>query len=195
MDIAPTRRKVLGLLMIVGIVAGGAGAGTMAYFHDTQHSNNNVVSAGTLDLQINGNNQNAQVVSVSNAKPGDSGSKMLTLSNNGTIKGNLSASFNVTGQENGFVGPEPHTGKANGSGQLTNYLQVKINGSNGNINTGWHNASWYGSQNYKNFAKLSGGESTTLNVYWKIPSSTGNVIQSDSATVNATINLNQDRSA
>lgn len=44
------RRRLLVGLIIIGIAAAGAGAGTMAWFSDTEQSADNTINAGTLDL-------------------------------------------------------------------------------------------------------------------------------------------------
>lgn len=82
-----TRRKVLGGLASIGAASAAAGAGTMAYFSDTEKSSNNTVSAGTLDLEFD--SSGATSLAVSNAKPGDQGYTVIKLNNKGSIAGNL----------------------------------------------------------------------------------------------------------
>jgi predicted ribosomally synthesized peptide with SipW-like signal peptide len=45
-------QKVLFSLLLIGLVAAMAGAGTLAYFFDTETSTGNTFTAGTMDLQI-----------------------------------------------------------------------------------------------------------------------------------------------
>lgn len=47
-----TRRRLLGSVAVTGAATAGAGAGTWAYFTDSETSSGNEVSAGTLDLGI-----------------------------------------------------------------------------------------------------------------------------------------------
>jgi predicted ribosomally synthesized peptide with SipW-like signal peptide len=47
-----SRRKALAALGTIGVAAGGAGVGTSAYFNDTESFENNIVTAGTLDLIV-----------------------------------------------------------------------------------------------------------------------------------------------
>ncbi|WP_134668766.1 TasA family protein [Halorussus marinus] len=47
-----TRRRLLGGLATTGVAAGGAGAGTWAYFSDTESSDGNSVQAGTMNLDL-----------------------------------------------------------------------------------------------------------------------------------------------
>ncbi|RBI61726.1 hypothetical protein DMJ13_13605 [halophilic archaeon] len=95
-----TRRKAL--LGLGGIGAGAAlgGAGTMAYFNDTEKSKNNTVTAGKLDLKIDwwqkyyqgkkrgwdGNkskltNNPGPIFEIDDAKPGDWGCGLISIHN------------------------------------------------------------------------------------------------------------------
>ncbi|MFB6074702.1 MAG: TasA family protein [Haloarculaceae archaeon] len=67
-NIKLTRRRVLGGLVTVGAASAAAGAGTMAYFSDTESSSGNTITAGTLDLTSPADG----VIDVTNAVPGDS---------------------------------------------------------------------------------------------------------------------------
>jgi len=49
------KRIILSLVTIVAVAAIATGA-TVAYFSDTETSNSNTFAAGTLDLDVNGNN-------------------------------------------------------------------------------------------------------------------------------------------
>jgi len=49
------KRIILSLVTIVTVAAIATGA-TVAYFSDTETSNSNTFAAGTLDLDVNGNN-------------------------------------------------------------------------------------------------------------------------------------------
>ena len=90
-------KKVLSLSIAALIILATIAVSTWAYFADTETSNNNVFSAGTLDLKINGGNANVSTVgTLSNMKPGTSSSaSFVTLSNAGSLTGDLSVSFNV----------------------------------------------------------------------------------------------------
>lgn len=41
---------------MIGVVAVAAGAGTIANFSDTETSTDNTFTAGTMDLEVDGNN-------------------------------------------------------------------------------------------------------------------------------------------
>ena len=76
----------------LGVAAAAAGAGTYAAFSDTEQSNDNQVSAGTLDLTFGGSDGPVEAVSISNAVPGDSNTGTLTLTNDGSVDGTLDIS-------------------------------------------------------------------------------------------------------
>jgi len=74
---------VIGILIVVGLV----GAGTWAYFSDTETSGPNVFQAGTIDLTIGGTG--ATGVNFLNMQPGDTASGTFTVKNDGTLTGGL----------------------------------------------------------------------------------------------------------
>ena len=47
-------KKILGLTIAALLVMGMVGGGTWAYFSDTEASTNNSLTAGTLDLNVDG---------------------------------------------------------------------------------------------------------------------------------------------
>jgi len=84
-------KKMLASLMTIALtVAVVAGGGLYAYFSDTVESQNNVFTAGTLDLQIYGSDWTdgpvgATWVSPSNWAPGEMFTATLRIKNAGTI--------------------------------------------------------------------------------------------------------------
>jgi len=75
------RRRVLGGIITVGGAAAAAGAGTTAFFSDSASSQDNTVTAGELDLTVNGGNSFGY--SIGNIAPGDSFSVSVPLSKTG----------------------------------------------------------------------------------------------------------------
>lgn len=67
-DIELSRRRVLGGIATVGVASAAAGAGTFAFFNDTETSSSNTVEAGTLDLTGSTDGQ----IDVSGIVPGES---------------------------------------------------------------------------------------------------------------------------
>ena len=87
-------RSGLVALLVVGVVLFGLGAGTWAYFSDTEVSAGNYIQAGTLDLVVNGvGTFDASLDEGDGIAPGDSGSWDITLQNSGTVNGLLTATF------------------------------------------------------------------------------------------------------
>lgn len=83
-----TRREVLLTLLIVGAASSALGAVTWAHFSDSDASGDNTLEAGTLDLTLDGSNDQTGSFSLTNAKPGDSTSHNFTLRNVGSVAGN-----------------------------------------------------------------------------------------------------------
>ncbi|MCK4781334.1 SipW-dependent-type signal peptide-containing protein [Candidatus Parcubacteria bacterium] len=79
-------KNILISLAIIGLVAAVAVTGTIAYFSDTETSPNNKITAGALDLTVNGyNNPAFAVVTIDDMKPSQtwySGPITLTVHNN-----------------------------------------------------------------------------------------------------------------
>lgn len=71
--------------MLVGMLSAGIGYGTFAYFNDSQTSNANIFTAGTLALTLGGAQNVNAFIGASNFAPGDTVSGSLTLTNAGTI--------------------------------------------------------------------------------------------------------------
>jgi len=127
------RRRVLGGMVVIGGAAAAAGAGTFAAFTDTESSNDNSVSAGTLDLTVDGGDTPVTVLSVSDAVPGETGSgDAITLANDGSVDGTLDVSVAaIESNENGTNDPESSSA-AEGSGvELEDELASKIEPENG----------------------------------------------------------------
>ena len=81
-------KKILGLAVAAMMVMAMVGAGTWAYFSDTETSAGNVLTAGTLELQVNTLDEVAStLISFADANPGTSGSVSITLDNSGSIAG------------------------------------------------------------------------------------------------------------
>ena len=73
-------KKILGLTIVALIVMGLVGGGTWAYFSDTETTGVNVLTAGTLDLDLSGGDDLGVVLfSLANKGPGDSDNHSTTL--------------------------------------------------------------------------------------------------------------------
>ena len=187
------RRRVLGALGTIGVASAGAGAGTFALFSDTESSSGNSVQAGTLNLTADGNDGAATTtLDVTGAAPGESGTETTTLRNTGNIDGYLNVTVDaVSSAENGLSEPERDAGDSStgsNSGELAEYV---------NLNLGF--ADDFGAGNVLamenvqfNPNTLLGDGPKDLEVEWEIDEDAGNVIQSDSVTIDFTIELVQE---
>jgi predicted ribosomally synthesized peptide with SipW-like signal peptide len=86
-------KKILGLAIAAVLVMATVAFGTWSYFTDTETSNNNQITAGTLDLKINNADTDYKIldptvdVTLANKAPGDTGSAFAPLKNAGTLPG------------------------------------------------------------------------------------------------------------
>ncbi|PSP54763.1 hypothetical protein BRC82_08485 [Halobacteriales archaeon QS_1_67_19] len=79
--------KIIASVVLILLGGAVAGVGTWAYFSDKDRSTSNTVEAGTLDITIDGTNDDVESsFSLTNAKPGDATSHNYTLRNVGSIE-------------------------------------------------------------------------------------------------------------
>lgn len=104
-----TRRRLLSGVAATGAAAAGTGAGTWAYFQDTETSSGNTIEAGTLDLKISDSDEGfgdgvSGTWTLSNAKPGDNVISDVTLQNSGSLEADH-VEFDISVTENESNGP------------------------------------------------------------------------------------------
>lgn len=140
-------KKILLSLAMIAMVSSVAVGATRAYFSDTETSTGNTFTAGTLDLDVDGNNgKNTVKFTVANMKPGNQPNGTYRLNNVGSITGYLDIeSISVTNNENGCVEPETEAGDGTcnnpgaGEGELQNVVNLRLfedNDCNGWIGAG-----------------------------------------------------------
>ena len=119
-------KKILFSLMTLILVVALVGAGTMAWFNDTEVSSGNTFTAGTLDLAIGGENPNLSPdFTLGNLAPGASGTQTLALRNVGSLAGFLDLSgISVVDAEG--VNPESETGETALPGELSSNIWVTV---------------------------------------------------------------------
>jgi spore coat-associated protein N len=196
-----TRRRILGGIGTIGAASAAAGAGTFAYFSDTESSTGNTVTAGTLDLTPNGSS--VETFSLADVKPSDSGTETIGLTNAGSLPGYLNVSVDVTADsENSLEEPEPSDDDTT-SGELAEALDVEIGldgDENGSIDTSLATADLIGvsgltgvTYNPNHQLDPSDGSDNDVDFVfdWNVPASVGNEIQGDSFTVDFTFELSQ----
>jgi spore coat-associated protein N len=193
---------VLMLALLIG--------GLYGYFDDTETSTGNVFTAGTLDLLtwVNGSSPTGAAyvvtpsdnvngigghVEFSNVAPGDNGTIIWTLTNDGTVDGDLTFdSVAVAFAENNFNEPEGKVAGNNngGNGDLDEYMYCRLS-QDGVPITGLVQFSGLAASLESQNVALGAGLHTTYELYWEIASTVGNVIQSDTASIDITFNLTQ----
>ncbi|MEE8413815.1 MAG: TasA family protein, partial [Dehalococcoidales bacterium] len=108
-------KKILGLTIVALMVMGLVGGGTWAYFSDPETSTGNILTAGTLDLNIDGGDVNVTILSLTNAAPGDSGGNSATLANVGNLAGELDITLvTIASDEVSDEEPEVEAGDVTG---------------------------------------------------------------------------------
>lgn len=91
-------KKILLSLLIIGIIASVASAGTWAYFSDTETSTSNTLTAGSLILDM------PTTIAITDTDdkyivPGEKGSGSMVIKNTGTVAGDLYVKINPTTSE------------------------------------------------------------------------------------------------
>jgi len=121
-------KKILIGLMTMVLAVGLVGAGAFAVFSDTETSEDNTFTAGTLDLKVDGQDNPAASYSLGDMKPGDSVCYTWCLKNVGSIPGVPSVEFSaITNNENGTNDPEDDAeaqSYASAGGELGEYLKT-----------------------------------------------------------------------
>jgi len=124
-----TRRRALGGLATIGAASALAGAGTMAWFSDTEESANNSVTAGTLNLEPAGSSEGGSFnISANGLAPGEEMRVgFLDLKNVGNVGGTLSYDItDITNNENGRNDAEMEAGDGSANtGELGQFLRIR----------------------------------------------------------------------
>ena len=199
-------KRILLSLMTIAMVGALIGGGVFAYFSDTETSTENVFTAGTLDLNLDGGNTNVVKFTVSNVKPGDSDGGTWTVANVGTIAGYLDLeSISVSEAIGTTTDPEEADEPTSAdTTQLGNYLMVHLfvdTNNNGSWDVG--ETDIFGTSavpaaintiagNYElNLSLVATTGTNYITLTWSVATSTDNRIQGDSVTLNITFELKQ----
>jgi predicted ribosomally synthesized peptide with SipW-like signal peptide len=197
-----TKRKiVIGVATLAAVSL--VGAGSYAYFVDSEVSANQSIAAGTLDLTID--NQTPDLA-VANAAPGDSGQVSWALANGGTLPGNLSLQVVITEDldngcnepEDAVDGPNAADCGANG-GELDDALLVTITDDHsftpvwgpGTLRQLHDQTAGATPAARRPYFMLGAADTRQLIVSYSIPTSVENVIQSDSVKFHIDLKLDQ----
>ncbi len=205
-------KKILGLTVAAMLVMGLVGGGTWAYFSDSEYSTGNLITAGTMDLTLDGTDSNVVMVNVSlnDALPGDRGSPYVTLLAAGTLTGELDIAVGTVTDTADSNTLETENGLANLGDSATMILWLDTN-NNGTWESGDIELEPGGAVTYDTDSVLGGG-TRTINSFsgvtwdavdsafsgparfymdWDIDTSIGNEIQGDSVGWGFTFTLEQ----
>ena len=201
-------KKILGLTIAALLVMALVGGGTWAYFSDPETSTDNSLTAGTLDLNINGGNTAVTTFSATNVAPGDSGSGSSVLANVGSLSGELDISFSVITNTPGAGGTEYEggSGELGGEAEIAVYIDVDQSGdwSSGDIGLKSDSTTYshptalnyatidsYGSDSWDAVETMAAPASDNFTILWRVPTTAGNDIQGDSVSFDVTFILEQ----
>lgn len=209
-------RKILIALLGVLLVAALAGAGTFAYFSDTETSEDNSFTAGTLDLVVGGGASLPFVFE--NIAPGDSDTDYDGLKNSGSIAGELDIVMSATNNnDNGQEEPENDQGTDTGNGDLGGQLKMalwldldedgtaestdiglKSDGTTYDPSLGLDYATVdsYSGKSWNGITTLDpsegGNADANIVINWELPSGTDNRVMGDSVSYDLTFELEQE---
>lgn len=199
-NIELTRRRILGGIVTIGAGSAAVGAGTFAFFSDTEESTGNEVTAGTLDLESVSNG----AIDVSGVAPDESipesGTTTISTTYDGTI-GSVEVDFDTSIDEPGDEGTEP--GEFGGD-QSASAFAGQLNVDTANLTKdGSTHADLTSTQGVSTAADLAGlsvddafgsvssGTSVGLELAFTLDSGTGNDFQADGVSIKATFTANQ----
>lgn len=214
-------KSVLTAILTIALVSVLVGAGTFAYFTDTEMSSGNMFTAGTLDLKVSDDDEGfGEGVSttwiMNDMEPGVTGfTNFVTLVNSGNVAGNhVEISFSHSLEENGYL--ESDTNSSSAPGDMAKWIEITSCSYDGVIlalgNTGTlsdANANgWIDLQDVTMSPNTDvggpldnllsplpnsvGSQSIVMSLYFR-PEAT-NDIQGDTLTTTVTFTLNQDLS-
>jgi len=213
-------KKIIISLSVIGVIAAIVIGGTFAYFSDTETSENNTLAAGTMDLNIDGNNTAVQTMNLSDKAPGDIGKGDSVLKNVGSLDGELDIAMGTVnnypctdttyGKHDGTEYCTADAGTLGGSGQMALYIDVDESGTwtSGDIglksdnskysNTGSVVLDYDTIDNYSEVVwndvyagLMATGNQDGFVIDWKIPTTATNDIQGDALGFDITFTLEQ----
>lgn len=182
-SITLTRRRVLGGVVTVGGASAAAGAGSMAFFTDTEESTGNSIKAGTLDLKLGGEDRTVTFLDATDIRPGDDETATLALENHGSLDGELEIEL-ATIRSVDRNGGSP--------GDLEEDLEVQaMAGSEEVIARQTVSSLNEGPLSHPTIPVSGDGGSVTFSLSWWLPASTSNQARGDSVGLDFTFRIVQ----
>lgn len=138
-------KRILLSLFSITLVVAAAATVTYSEFVDNQTTDGNTFASGTLDLTLDGGDDNVVAFNVGNLKPGSQPKHKYVLENVGTQNGVVDVkNISITNYENGCVEPEVEAddttcdNPGEGQGELQNVLAMDLYWDNDC--SGWYSA-------------------------------------------------------
>ena len=204
-------KKMLLSLLVIGVVSVSAGAGTWAYFSDTETSGENTFAAGTLDLTFD--TESSLPLAVTNTYPGDSGGDSSTLANAGNLPGELDIAIGAVTNTESTGTTEFEADGAGGelgaNAKMVVWLDVDQSGTfnagdielspsaiiaydaSTNTELTYSTIDSYSGVSWDNVETMAAGATDDLCIDWEVPITTVNDIQGDSLSFDVTVTLEQ----
>lgn len=193
------RRRLLVGLIIIGIAAAGAGAGTVAYFSDTEQSAENTIVAGTLDLS----KVTTASSNVTNIAPGDqvptSGTMSFatTYQSTDSIGENINVNISVA-TSHPAPGVEPAEPDHSINVSATQYAQqlnvtsavVTVGGTTDDVTASYNTLADLSGSSLTGYS-VAPGETVSLDLSLEFNKNAGNDYQADG--VNMTVTFDGDQ--
>ena len=200
-------KKILGLTIAAVMIMVMVGGGTWAYFSDTEASADNSLTAGTMDLNIDGGNSVVNTFTASNVAPGDTGNGSSTLDNVGSLSGELDVAITALVNTGGTGGTEYEDGVGDLGGVALMAVYIDVDQS-GTFNAGdiglKADGTTYSFPATLQYATIDGYSTAwdaaatmaasaqyDIIIDWEVPTSAGNNIQGDAVSFGILFTLEQ----
>jgi len=208
-------KKILGLAIAAMLIMATVGFGTWSYFSDQESSDDNQITAGTLDMKINNADDPYTILTgLTNKGPGDTGSNYAPLKNAGSLPGKFSLATGAVTNTGAVVGTGEFAdgvGNLGAESEIAPWIDVNANST---FDTGdlplksdqtvkafgdglqWDSWNDFASKTWDPvIASLAAhpGPDNIVNFYinWRIIGDVGNNIQGDSVKLSFTFYLDQ----
>ena len=214
-------KKVIISLSIIAVVAIVSIGITTAYFSDIEKSENNTMTAGTMDLNIDGGDTAVTTMNLNEKAPGDFGTERSILKNVGSLAGKLNISIGTVnnypcagedhGKHDGTEYCNDTAGALGANAEMALYIDVNKDGAwnNGDIGLRSGNEIYeknssteldydtinnYDGSLWSNVyaGLMASGDEDDFVINWRIPTEAGNEIQGDALDFDITFTLRQD---
>ena len=192
------RRRLLVLLLVVVLALVGAGIGSFVFDDEDDRPGIQTPTGNeTVNVSLVAESD-TRLLSATDVKPGSSGSRAIVFRNSGDDPGTLTvADLGLTQRENDLVGPESAVDSSSERGELAEHLLVRVQFRTADGTTeplygtgdGPRPLSAVVTAGRSGAVVLPPGSRTRLVLDWVLPAENGNVVQSDSLTLNATVQL------